>query len=161
MACFLPAGVTYLLWISFPVFILVEIIRNQEGDTDILFLLVSWRCPLSFAFILRNTVSFLFERRVSIQPVKVKLVPKCNLAFFCECIWVKPSCKHIITMKEALLRFTVFTFLGQAHFCKLCVHKQCSQCSCSCVETLVILWAKFHVVSSLLGVLNTAILMLS
>ena len=27
--------------------------------------------------------------------------------------------------------------------------KQCSQCWCSCVETLVILWAKFHVVSSL------------
>ena len=43
-------------------------------------------------------------------------------------------------------------------FSKLCVHKQCSQCSSSCVETLVILRAKFHVVSSLLSVLNIAIL---
>ena len=43
-------------------------------------------------------------------------------------------------------------------FSKLCVHKQCSQCSSSCVETLVTLRAKFHVVSSLLSVLNIAIL---
>ena len=35
-----------------------------------------------------------------------------------------------------------------------CVHKQYSQCSCSCIETLVILQAKFHVVSSLLSVLK-------
>ena len=42
-------------------------------------------------------------------------------------------------------------------FSKLCVHKQCSQCSCSCVETLVILCAEFHVVSSLLSVLKIAI----
>ena len=48
--------------------------------------------------------------------VKVKLWPKCNLGSFCECIWVKPSCKSIITMKEALLRFTVFSFSGQTHF---------------------------------------------
>ena len=40
-------------------------------------------------------------------------------------------------------------------FSKLCVHKQCSS-----VETLVILRAKFHVVSSLL-VLKIEILMLS
>ena len=44
---------------------------------------------------------------------------------------------------------------------KLCAHKQCSQCSCSCVETLVILRAKFHVVSSPLSVLKIEILMLS
>ena len=31
------------------------------------------------------------------------------------------------------------------------VRTQCSQCSCSCVETLVILRAKFHVVTSLLS----------
>ena len=37
----------------------------------------------------------------------------------------------------------------------ICVHKQCSQCSYSCVETLVILRAKFHVVSSLFSVLNS------
>ena len=36
-------------------------------------------------------------------------------------------------------------------FSKLCVHKQCSQCLCSCVETLVMLRAKFHVVLSLLS----------
>ena len=51
-----------------------------------------------------------------IHSVKVKLLPKCNLGFFCECIWVKPSCKSIITTKDALLRFTVFSFLGQTLF---------------------------------------------
>ena len=35
---------------------------------------------------------------------------------FCECIWVKPSCKSIIMMKEELLRFTAFSFSGQTHF---------------------------------------------
>ena len=44
--------------------------------------------------------------------VKVKLPPKCNLDFFCECIWVK----SIFTTKEALLRFAVFSFSGQTHF---------------------------------------------
>ena len=48
--------------------------------------------------------------------LKVKLSPKRNLGFFCECIWVKPSCKSMITMKEAFLRFTVFLFSGQTHF---------------------------------------------
>ena len=38
-----------------------------------------------------------------------------------------------------------------------CVHKQCSQCSTSCIETLVILRAKFHVVSSLNSVLKIKI----
>ena len=37
-----------------------------------------------------------------------KLSPKCSRGFFCECIWVKLSCKSIITTKEALLRFTIF-----------------------------------------------------
>ena len=45
-------------------------------------------------------------------------------------------------------------------FRKHCVHKQCSQCLCSCVETLVMLWAKFHVVLSLLS-LKIAIFMLA
>ena len=40
-------------------------------------------------------------------------------------------------------------------FLKLCVHKQCCQCWCSCVETLVMLPAEFHVVSRLLTVLKT------
>ena len=34
--------------------------------------------------------------------IKVKLAPKCNQGFICECIWVKPLCKCIITTKEAL-----------------------------------------------------------
>ena len=77
-------------------------------------------------------------------------------------------------MKEALLRFTLFSFSDKLIFngssrgtitlalksifwlSKNCVHKQCSQCSCSCVETLVILRAKFHVVLSLLNVLKIA-----
>ena len=42
-------------------------------------------------------------------------------------------------------------------FSKLCVHEQCSQCSCSCVETLVTLRAKFYVVSSIFGVLKITI----
>ena len=42
-----------------------------------------------------------------------------------------------------------------------CAHKQRSQCSCSCVDTLVILRAKFHVVSNLLSVLKIVIMMLS
>ena len=46
-------------------------------------------------------------------------------------------------------------------FSKIIVHTQYSQCSCSYVETLVILQAKFHVVSSLHSVLKIAILMLS
>ena len=37
--------------------------------------------------------------------LKAKLLPKCNLGFFCECIWVKPSRKSIIT-----------NYWGQAHF---------------------------------------------
>ena len=48
--------------------------------------------------------------------VKVKLWPKCNLGFLCECTWVKLSCKSIIMTKAPLLRFTVFSFLGQNHF---------------------------------------------
>ena len=42
---------------------------------------------------------------------KAKLSPKCNLE-----TRVKPLCKSIITTKEALLRFTVFSFLGQTRF---------------------------------------------
>ena len=37
-------------------------------------------------------------------------------AFFYEWIWVKPSCKSITTMNEALLRFTVVSFSGQNNF---------------------------------------------
>ena len=52
----------------------------------------------------------------------MKLSPKCNLGFFffsfffCECICVKPSCKSIITMKEALWRFTLLSFSAQTRF---------------------------------------------
>ena len=48
--------------------------------------------------------------------LKVKLSPKCSLSIFCECKCVRPLCKSIITTKEALLRFTVVSFSGQAHF---------------------------------------------
>ena len=44
--------------------------------------------------------------------IKAKHLPKCNLGFFCECIWVKPLCKRIIMTKEALLGFTIFLFSG-------------------------------------------------
>ena len=45
--------------------------------------------------------------------LKVKLSPKSNPGFICECIGVKPSCKSIITMKEALYQSFVF---GLANF---------------------------------------------
>ena len=48
--------------------------------------------------------------------IKVKLLPKCNLGSFCQCTWVKPSHKSIITMKAPLIRLNVFLFSGQNHF---------------------------------------------
>ena len=106
-------------------------------------------------------------------------------AFFVN-VPVKPSYKSIITMKEAILRFTVFLCSGENHLQWECYrhfhdniaifraeqatanmsffsvthkHKQCCQCWCSCVETLVMLPAKFHVVSRLLTVLKIENLM--
>ena len=52
----------------------------------------------------------------SIEYIKVKLKPKSNLGFICECIWVKPLCKSTITTKETLLRFTVVSFSGKLIF---------------------------------------------
>ena len=57
------------------------------------------------------------RRHSSFTPqLQVKLSPKYNRGFFCECTQVKPSSKSIITTKEALLRFTVFPCSGQTHF---------------------------------------------
>ena len=54
------------------------------------------------------------------EHIKVKLSPTYNLSFFCVNVkrvkWVKHSCKSIITMKEALLTFTVVSFSGPTHF---------------------------------------------
>ena len=50
-----------------------------------------------------------FSMHVSL---KVKVSPKSNRGFICNWIGVKPLCKSIITMKEALLRFTMFAFSG-------------------------------------------------
>ena len=44
--------------------------------------------------------------------VKAKLLAKINWGFIWHWIWVKLSCKSIITTKEALLRFTVVSVLG-------------------------------------------------
>ena len=79
---------------------------------------------------------------------------------------------HVVTvvppqLSSKLRRILRSTLLGKTtanvscsntfFFSKLCVHTLCvSQCWCSCVETLVILPAKFHVVSRLLSVLKTA-----
>ena len=41
---------------------------------------------------------------------------KMQPGFFCECTRVKPLCQSIIMMKEVLLIFTVFSFLGRTHF---------------------------------------------
>ena len=40
-----------------------------------------------------------------------KLSPKSNRGFICDWIRVKPLCKSIIMKKEALLRFTIVSFL--------------------------------------------------
>ena len=43
--------------------------------------------------------------------LKAKLSTKCTrVFFFCDCTRVKPLCNSIITMKEALLRFTLVRF---------------------------------------------------
>ena len=47
------------------------------------------------------------------QPLKVKLLPKSNLGFICESIWVKTLCN---CAKAALLRFTVVLFSGKLIF---------------------------------------------
>ena len=47
---------------------------------------------------------------------KVKLSPKSNQGIICDWIWVKPLCKCIITMKEALFRFTIVLFSGKLIF---------------------------------------------
>ena len=56
------------------------------------------------------------ERKSHTSKVKIQDIQISNQGFFCECIWVKPSCKILITTKEALLRFAVFSFSGQTHF---------------------------------------------
>ena len=76
--------------------------------------------------------------------------------------WNSPPCyvafgdRHFVTSlagRQRAEQATANTSCSQnVLFSKLCVHKQCSQCSSSCVETPVILPAKFHVVLSLLSV---------
>ena len=61
---------------------------------------------------------------------------KCNLCFFCECIWVKPSCKSMITTIEALLRFTIFSFSGQTHFQWECLGQLSDSIKIAIFETL-------------------------
>ena len=56
----------------------------------------------TFALVQHNALAF-----------KVKLSPKSNLGCICECIWVKPLCKSIITKKKGTYRSFVF---GQANF---------------------------------------------
>ena len=51
-----------------------------------------------------------------LDPATVNLSPKMQPRLFCECIWVKPWCNSTITMKDALLRLTVFSFSAQIHF---------------------------------------------
>ena len=41
---------------------------------------------------------------------------KSNQGFIYDWIWVKPLCKSIIAMKEALLRFTIVLFSGKLIF---------------------------------------------
>ena len=57
-----------------------------------------------------NMIKSSVSIRAELFKIKVKLSPKSNQGFICYWIWVKPSCKNIITTKEALLRFTVVSF---------------------------------------------------
>ena len=59
--------------------------------------------------------SYLWLKNVP-SSLKVKLSPKSNQSFICECTRVKLSCKRIIMMKEALIRFTVVSFSGKLIF---------------------------------------------
>ena len=100
--------------------------------------------------------------------------PTHTLLILGKCCYLKPNgIFHIFSHSRSHSRSTLFVchdggapgiqlltwVVKKLSFSKLCVYKQCSQCSCSCLETLVILWAKFHVVSSLPSVLKIAILM--
>ena len=53
---------------------------------------------------------------IEVFGIKVKLLPESNLGFICDWIWVEPLRKSTITMKEALLRFTVVSFSGELIF---------------------------------------------
>ena len=78
-------------------------------------LLLFLQICLLLRFFLHLLLLFLLNSHLS--HLKAKLSPKCNLGFFfCECIRVKPLCKCIIMTKEALFRFTIFSFSGQTHF---------------------------------------------
>ena len=78
-----------------------------------------------FLILLYGSIFFLFFHfrvrddieRLHLISFKVKLSPKCNLGSICECIWVKPSCKSIITKKEALFKIShSFVFSGELIF---------------------------------------------
>ena len=71
---------------------------------------------LVYALFLLNKPWWIFLWNFSLS----KTLAKCNLGFFCECTQVKPLCKSRIMTKEALLRFAVFSFLGQTHFQWVC-----------------------------------------
>ena len=69
--------------------------------------------------VIHTRLTILWHHSVSADfsfPLKVKMSPKSNQGFICDWIWVKPSCKCIITKKEALLRFIVVSFSGKLIF---------------------------------------------
>ena len=82
-----------------------------------------------------------------------------DVSFFPPVLHVTPYLEIFISRLPWWWRLAEQAKVKNFLYSKLCAHKQCSQCSCSCVEILVILQAKFHVVLSLLTVLR--ILMLS
>ena len=59
-----------------------------------------------------NILVFVFFRLSFISLVLVFY----KFKLFWKCVSVKPSCKSIITVNKALLRFTIFLFLGQTYF---------------------------------------------
>ena len=77
-----------------------------DEEKEIQILQFSWR---SCNFLVLAAAKLRMPSQIwDLIPLKAKLSPKCNR--------VKPSCKSIITTKEALLRFTIFLFLVQTLF---------------------------------------------
>ena len=74
---------------------------------------LSWSVLFSFSNTVHGRFLVFFSQFSMFTVFKVKPSPKCNLGFFCECIWVKPLDKSIVMTKEALLRFTVFSFFSE------------------------------------------------
>ena len=97
----------------------------------------------------------------ALQRFTIVSIPECDLTDKRVMVYLPPVRSHsgintLTAMIAVRRRSSSYAELFKnLLFSKLCIHKQCSQCSCSCVETLMILRAKLPVVSSLLSSENS------